>query len=599
MTLRTRLSLSFAAVVVFAVVAVSVALIRTTEARILASVRANLVAEARITGDLIASRGLGVPGGSRRRLVPAVMAPDSQSLLGKIEKQTGHRTTIMAIDGTVLGDSRSSPARMENHANRPEVKAAIRSGAGSDIRLSRTVGTRYLYVAVRSATAQGVPFITRLAVPLSSVQATLDEVTRAAVGVAMLVLVVGMAAAFTLARSLARPIQQLAAAAPRIARGGSPGDIALQRADEIGDLSRALARMAEGLDARLTELTAEKEKLRMILDNMTDGILLVDSQADVVLANAAAGRIFKRPEDELTSKPLTLSVISSGVEQTVRKALATGAAADATAELWTPEQRTLRVVALPLRDEAPPAGALVVVSDVTDQRRLDQTRRDFVANVSHELKTPITSIHLAAETLTAALHTDPEAARKFAESIEEEARRLSMIVNDLLNLSRYESSDARAGFIPLQLNDVVREIVSQFERQAAALSLTIEADLAPDLPPVLGGHEQLGSLIANLIDNALAYTPAGGSVRVRTQSGGRQALLGVTDTGVGIPEADQPRVFERFYRVDKARSRHGGRTGLGLSIVKHVAEAHEASIDLASAPGEGTTVTVTFPAAED
>lgn len=586
MRIRTRISLGYAAVVVIAVVAVLAAVLGVAEHYAVLGLRSDLIGEARVVGDLVAQRG-----------VTSLATPSGRSMLARLDRQVARRITIIATNGTVLGDSETNPARMENHLGRPEVRDALATGVGYNVRRSRTLRVDFLYVAVTSKASDSHIFVTRLAVPLTQVNQSLLAIRDAVAGAAAVVLALALIAGSVLARSLARPIQTVSATAARMAEGRLAEQPVIDRRDEIGELSSSLRRMGRELARRMDELTEEKDKLQLMLDNMTDGVLLIDRDANVVQANPAAEKIFRRPAEALSNKPLLLTTVSSGMEAAIRTALDEGRPAQAEAEVWVPTQRSLKVIALPMREGATPSGALVVVRDVTRQVRLEKTRKDFVANVSHELKTPIASLKLSAETLMASLEGDPASARRFAQSINEDVDRLATLVSDLLELSRYEAPERPISLGPVAINDVIAEVVGQFEQRATELGLALTPDLGEDVPVIEGDPEQLASLAANLIDNALKYTPAGGSVRVSTKEAKMGVELEVADTGMGIPSKDQPRVFERFYRVDRARPRDAGGTGLGLSIVKHVAERHGALVDLASTPGKGTTVTVRFPSA--
>jgi signal transduction histidine kinase len=355
----------------------------------------------------------------------------------------------------------------------------------------------------------------------------------------------------------------------------------------------ATRRRAEGLDARVVRAervlkdqarsSAENRQVQdTILASMEEGVLLLDSEGHRVFANEALGRHLGATPDSVDA------MLPLEIQHAAKRAAFTGAITRAEADTGAPV-RWLRAAALPVGDDG---SVLVVVRDVTEARRLDRVRRDFVANASHELKTPVSSIRAAAETLRAGAIEDPPAARRFTEQLEREALRLSRIVSDLLDLSRLETgSDLEER---VRLDAVTAEEVQRLREDAreAGVALALHAD---GVPSVRGSGRDLALLVRNLVDNAVRYTQAGGSVDVTVTGDSTRVLLRVADTGLGIPQRDISRIFERFYRVDRARSRETGGTGLGLAIVKHVAENHRAAIDVVSELGRGTTFEVSFP----
>jgi len=607
MSIRSRILLGYAAVAVATVLAIVLVTLGVVERYFIESLRADLAAESRMVARLVDELEGGVSGGAVAPGAAVSPRAASRADLHALARRTQRRITLIAADGTVLFDSQSQASSMENHRGRPEVRQALKSGTGSDVRVSRTIGVRFLYVAVSSKDPAGRLRVTRLAVPLTHVERSLATIRDTAATAAFAVLLIALAAGVILSRSLARPIQQITTAARRIADGDLSQRLAVHRRDEIGELSESLQQMADRLAAHLAQLTEEKQKLALMLDNMTNGVVLLDSDGNVVRVNPAAERMFRRSGEDLLGRPLTLTVVSSGMQAAIETALKDGKVGQADAEILTPSERAVQVTALPMCDGGTPTGVLVVLRDVTRQRRLEKTRKDFVANVSHELKTPVANLKLGAETLLRVLRDDPASAERFASSIEEEAGRLATLVGDLLELSRYESPDVASAIEPVRIDGIVAAVAETLAARAQKAGVRLTVMAGENIPPIDGDRDQLSSLAANLIDNALTYTREGGEVHVSTRAvaeevesrtpagAGGEIDLEVRDTGIGIPQEDQPRVFERFYRVDRARSRDAGGTGLGLSIVRHVADNHGAKVELQSKPGEGTTVTVRFP----
>lgn len=334
--------------------------------------------------------------------------------------------------------------------------------------------------------------------------------------------------------------------------------------------------------------------LRPLWDQWEDGVVMVDGSLRLLLVNAAAASLFAPSGEPEEGRHVLLALQSSELEQTLLEALRAGHAQQREFELPYPRQRFLRVRAFPLKEAGQILGCVAFVRDLTELRRLETVRRDFVANVSHELRTPIASIKALAEALLAGGLEETQVAENFLTSIVQEADRLARITDDLLILSQAEGGQIRRA--PVDMGEAVQEVAQRFQPQANRRSITLLVEIPP-LPPVLADRDQIVQVLTNLIDNALKYTPKGGSVWVEAQARDDEVEVRVRDTGIGIPEAHLPRIFERFYRVDKARSRELGGTGLGLSIVKHIVEAHGGRVGVESEVGKGSTFFFTLPCA--
>jgi two-component system phosphate regulon sensor histidine kinase PhoR len=364
--------------------------------------------------------------------------------------------------------------------------------------------------------------------------------------------------------------------------------------DDVAGLTNELAAITTRLRDRLDELTEERDRAGQILDALDDGVLLLDGAGRLLVANPAARSWFGLPDDLRPGLPaqrvLGVAQVSALAEQATRaRAPVVG-----TCTLVFPEPRTLAMRAFPLADRGPTGRIVVTLTDITQRRRLEVLRRDFVANASHELKTPVAAVRALAETLLTALPDDPEAGRRFAERIGREAERLDVLTRDLLDLSRVERGTLDVE--PVDLVGLAKEVVGGYGDLAEERRIRLRAELQPQVS-MRGDRAQLGLLLSNLLDNALRFTPAKGTVCVRLDTTESRAVIQVSDTGQGIPAGELPRVFERFYRVDKARARQTGGTGLGLAIVRHVAEAHGGTVRVDSELGQGSTFTVTLPLA--
>jgi two-component system, OmpR family, phosphate regulon sensor histidine kinase PhoR len=397
---------------------------------------------------------------------------------------------------------------------------------------------------------------------------------------AALVALVGMVTVWVEARGVTRPLPRMTAEVERMSRGDLTARVAPGGTGELALLAETLNRMAEGLGTRIEEVDLDREQLRQILEAMEEGIVLVGDEG-LQFANPAARRM-------LGVTPATLRGLTPASLRTlVEEVVATGELAEREIETGLPV-RNILAAGTPLRDAG---GVLLVLRDVTAARRVEAMRRDFVADASHELKTPVAAIQVAAETLERAIHDDPPAAARFAGQIWHESARLSRLVSDLLDLSRLESE--RPVFEPVRLDLLAGEVVARVGDSAREAGVTLEVAAGP--VTVAGSTKDLALLVGNLLENAVQYTPRGGRVRLEVGSSNGRAVLSVEDTGIGIPSRDLPRIFERFYRVDRARSRATGGTGLGLSITRHVTEQHGGRIEAESELGRGSTFRVWLP----
>jgi two-component system phosphate regulon sensor histidine kinase PhoR len=417
--------------------------------------------------------------------------------------------------------------------------------------------------------------------------------TPAVVAVGAGLLAVAVVLAVLTARSVSRPLPALSRAVHRLADSALPG-WRWTEADDLEGLAAELAAMTVRLRDRLDELTEERDRAGQIVDALGDGVLLLDGAGRLLVANPPARAWFGLPEDLRPGRPAHRVLGASQIPELVERAAEAGAPVTGNLTLVFPEYRTLALRAFPLVDRGPTGRIVVTLTDITQRRRLEVLRRDFVANASHELKTPVAAVRVLAETLLTALPDDPEAGRRFAERIGREAERLDALVRDLLDLSRVERGTLDVE--PVDLVGLAKEVVGGYADRAEERRIKLRSDLQPNVA-MRGDRAQLGLLLSNLVDNAVRYTPARGTVCVRLDAGESRAVLQVTDTGEGIPESELPRVFERFYRVDKARARQTGGTGLGLAIVRHVAESHGGAVKVDSELGRGTTFTVTLPLA--
>jgi len=511
----------------------------------------------------------------------------------EIKRLTGARVTLIRRDGVVLGDSDEASARMENHLRRPEIQQAVLNGSGSSIRYSDTVKRDLLYVArhVRTGAPGGSGFV-RLAMPLARVNAVIRSVRDPAVGALAFVTLVS--AVVTLAQTITvrRLVRQVTEFSTSLARGDLRRRLILQGSGEFDAIAKNLNTLASELRETILRNEAENDRLNTILKSIPDVLLILDRKDRVILSSAAAAEFFDR--GIVPGQPVVELVRERAFLDLLERMKKKPAPIETELLLELPDERHVTVKMAPYLQspEAPPA-AVVLLQDVTRLRRLEQMRRDFVANVSHELKTPVTAIRGFADTLLEDGFADREQALRFLEIIQRNSLRLHRIVDDLLTLSGLETGVMKIEKIRIPLEEKIRQVMEDFREPAARKGLALKLAFDPALQTVEADPHRLGQILANLIGNAIKYTNRG-SVTVGTWHDGSGGGLFVRDTGIGVPREHLPRLGERFYRVDPSRSRQEGGTGLGLAIVKHLVRAHGWTMEIESTEGEGTAVRVSF-----
>ncbi|MEW6307609.1 MAG: ATP-binding protein [Bacillota bacterium] len=574
--LRLKFSLSFLALVLGTTVTIALVLSFTLHRSQLRLLIDSLQAQASLAAVSI------------REAVDNGAGPEELGALIKaLGADTTTRLTLIAVDGTVLGDSWEDPRAMDNHAARPEVSEALAGRIGISSRHSVTTGQTMLYVAKPVAIGTGGPVAIRAARTKDWVDRSLASLWRLLAGAAFLgTLVAGMAGLAQAVR-LARPLEDMTGAATAMAGGDYSVRVPALDADELGDLGRSINTLAQSLGGKHTELTEARLILEAVLENMTAGVLLVDRQGRVLLANRAARDILGLPS-ALGSKGHWEVIRDAALSQAVDRLLAGGTGEQLSVTLARPGGRSLDTRLARIGGEGRVAGAVVVVfHDVTQARRLEQWRRDLVADVSHELKTPVTAIKGYAETLLAGAAEDGTVARDFLETMDAEAARLVKLVDDLLELAALEARAHAVELEPVDLLQAAGEAAERWRLRAVAGGLGLS--VAGEAVTVLADRRLLDRALGNLLDNALKCTPAGGRVDVSVWTDAAGGRLAVVDTGPGIPPDMLERVFVRFTRLDPARSRRTGGVGLGLAIVKHSVEAMGGRVWAASGEGRGAT----------
>ncbi len=522
--------------------------------------------------------------------------------------KSGARVTVIASNGQVLADSAADAAAMENHANRPEVAEAMAQGRGQSVHRSVTLGRELVYEAVRYQEPDGQSIVIRLAVPLSEIDLSVKELRDRLLIASVVMLLIGGIASLAFTRMFAARVGRLKDFSQRIAEGNFRPLLSEGPRDELSDLADSMNQTAARLDQEIRTLSGERNRSSAILRSMVEGVAVIDAQERLVFYNRAFSEIFNVPVSSAEGRPLIEAVRNAELVGLIRKALRGEEGLQSDISMGIVQMQNFSVTAAPVMaletangasdaDRAKPSGAVVVLHDVTELRRLERVRQDFVANVSHEFKTPLTAIQGFAETLLSGALDDPTSNRRFLEIIRTHAVRLARLTNDLLKLARIEAGKLEVEFFPVGLIELIEGCAETTLLKASRKQITLEIEVPPGLPPVRGDAGLLRDVLQNLLDNAIQYTPEGGHIRVSADLRNREAVVTVTDTGIGIPTSDQERIFERFYRVDAARSREAGGTGLGLSIAKHIVEAHGGHLWVDSVIGEGSKFSFSIPIA--
>ena len=536
-----------------------------------------------------------------RKVAAARLGQADESVLRQevrsLGKEIGTRLTVIDAQGLVLADSQEDPSSMENLASRPEVMAVRSHGSGAATRYSHGLGVSVMHLALPIEVNGRLSGYARASRPLSEINRRLTRLsTVVALGAALAILAAAVLG-LVLARNFVKPVKAMTAVAEGMARGDYNRRVPATRTDELGDLARALNQTAKSSQNRMEAIITDRNKLLSLLKGMVEGVVAVDRDERVLQMNSAAGKILGASPETSVSKPIWEVTRVRQVCDTLSRTLKNGRDAKDELRVATRSQdRVVEMLASPLFDgEGEMVGAVVVLHDVSDLHRLQTVRRDFVANASHELKTPIAAIRALVETVIDDQSMRSSDQAQFLARIRNQSMRLSSLVTDLLTLSRLESSPGGPELRPIDLRGSFKGAVHALLPAGEERGIAVHIQVPENPVRVLGDAEALGQLTTNLLDNAIKYTSRGGQVWVRLKTDSGQALIEVQDTGMGIAPQDQARVFERFYRVDKARSRELGGTGLGLSIVKHIAVIHQGRVFVESTPGIGSTFRASLP----
>ena len=535
------------------------------------------------------------------REVVGTFAKENQQYLDELSKTIGRETatriTVIHFSGEVWGDSDEDPQKMENHAGRPEVKAALRGDRGVFTRYSDTLQQEMMYVAIPLEKDGEIVGVVRTSISVSEIDTTLGSINRKIVLAGLLLIFLAAVASLYIARRISQPIEEMKRGALRFAEGNFSRTLLVPNSEELGSLADVLNHMAKQLDEKIRTITQQRNELETILSAMREGIVAVDSEERVLTFNQAAGSFLEIDLSSAKGHAIQEVIRNADIQRFLSGVLSEKGLTEGEIVLHGPENKFLQLTGNLLHDiGGKKIGALIVLNDITRLRQLENIRCEFVANVSHELKTPITSIKGFVETLLEGGLEDKKNVQKFLEIISKQSDLLNAIIDDLLSLSRLEQG-AESGEVQLteeNLKHILEAAAGDYTLKARERKIKVTVNCNEEIM-VKANSRLLIQAIGNLLDNAIKYSETNTSVEVEATSNSDEVAIKVRDHGSGIDPEHLPRLFERFYRVDKGRSRELGGTGLGLAIVKHIAQAQGGHVTVESTPGKGSIFTLHLP----
>jgi two-component system phosphate regulon sensor histidine kinase PhoR len=586
MKFRTKILILYIVTATLITSILAICFFRYGESRVRRSLVQELLTQAKLVAQSVAILG------------QVKSCPKLSDLAEQAARKSGGRVTVVTAKGTVIADSAADYRKMENHSDRPEIKAALSGVSGSYYRYSRTLARNLIYVAYPIRKRGTIVGALRLARNQTDLERVLVNLRLIIFGGIALTLFFPLWLGVTMMNRITEPILELQRMASGIAGGDLNARVRLFGNDELADLGLVFNGMAQQLSESFATIHDEKSKLEVILENMADGIIVINRDFKITLANPAAQMMLGIQPNDIEDRLIIEAVLNHHLLELIQDVNLRQEVFESELTLRFPAEKQLQVFLSPLKDQAGVLfGSIVVLHDLTQIRRLERVRQDFVANVSHELRTPIATIKAMTETLLRGAWRDNAVFLRYLEAINNESDRLTNLINDLLALAKLDGKP-EVKKEPVDLEVLIAEVKERFApTEKAAPHLEVVAPPAP-LPLVSGNRDQLKQVLINLLDNAFKYTPAKGQIRVSARQEEKMVKIAVADSGIGIPPEEQSRIFERFYRVDKAHSREIGGTGLGLSIVKHIVESHGGQVEVKSAPNRGSVFSFTVPVVE-
>jgi len=531
----------------------------------------------------------------------ALKIKQEENTLGQLEtavKELGSeiktRITIVDIDGNVIADSEKDPSDTESHSTRPEIKEAYLGNIGKSVRYSSSLKTEMMYVAIPILENHDVAYVLRLAVPISHINALTRNIWKMFFSASLAGLLVAFLISTIFSRRITKPIEEVSYAAKKISCGNYDLKVPLRPPYETKILAESFNRMAENLQETVGKLKEETDKTRAVLASMAEGLIAVDQNCHVVMMNFAAERLFKIRQEETLGKHLLEVLRNRELHDLINEVLKTRKGSTREIKINTYDERIFWINVVPI-DKENNLGAVAVMRDITELKRLEKMKSDFVSNVSHELKTPLTSISGFAETLLDGAYKSEENCRYFLRIIKQETDRMTRLINELLYLSRIEKPDFSIPKRPVNIASVVNKAVKLLQKNIDDKGHLLNLRLPENLGPVTGDEDSVLEIIINLLDNAIKYTPEGGNITVEIEDESDFISISVADNGIGIAGDELERIFGRFYRVQGPGITSASGTGLGLAVVKHLVESLNGKISVESQLGKGSTFKVSLP----
>lgn len=587
MGFKAKLILSYIAVILASFISIAYFIDKNLEENSLGCIKSSLINQANLIAGQISNEALNKEDSSYL-----------DNLVRDLSLRAVARLTVIDLRGKVLADSEKSreelPA-MENHLNRPEVRAALRGDRGVDTHYSKTLKMYMLYVAAPLKSIDTIVGAVRLALPLESIDRTLFAIRKIILAGLIFAIILSIFIGSLVAAHITRPINNMIQVSRKYAEGDLSRRVLFISKDELGQLATTLNKMAEDIEDKIKQIKMQNQRFAAIFNSMVEGVIVIDGTGHIVSINPTVEKTFGITKEEAGGVLFLEAIRNNELWEIISSVLKKGETVAKETSIIYPVRKVFQANATPIFETAHVSGCLVVIHDITEMKRLETMRSDFVANVSHELKTPLTSIKGFTETLLDGALDDKEDGCNFLRIIQDHAGRLESLVDDLLALAHLESKEITLDKKEFDLKKHTDEIISGFGSQIKKKHIAIKNELPSGLL-IKGDKNRIDQVVTNLIDNAIKFNKENGSIEIYSQASGDVVKITIEDSGVGIPGKDTTRIFERFYRVDKARSRELGGTGLGLSIVKHIIELHGGTVGVESVEGMGSKFWFTLPA---